>query len=431
MRNYLPFHPFRMHRTQQDLPRTSRDRRWGTAMRRHFVGRLLIVAVLGSHASGLLAQERTIAEIKVETQARAERGAYPLIGLDPSDVREALEGIRTRDPDEWAAAWCAVADRHFKSAPTMSTPEERRSSYLRAWRLYYFAQWPVASSQGKRAAYIKALDAYVRSTESLTPPVEVVRIPFEGKEIVGYLRLPRATANGPVPLVIAVSGLDSRKENLAESYSALVEYGIGFLAIDGPGTGQSPVKVSPTADRVLSRVINYLVTRREIDPKRIALHGVSFGGYWAAKLAIVERTRLRAVVVQSPPVHGFFQADFVKTSLLGNREYLFDIVPSFLGLVDNVETIDDLLREFPKLSLNALGLLGKPTTSMLVIGGVKDTQVPIADIDLLLNNGDVPKDAWINPSGGHLGRERTGWTDQVIFRKVIIPWEVRALTDNN
>ena len=400
-------------------------------MRYHFVGRLLIVLVLGSHASGLVAQERTIAEIKVETQARAERGAYPLIGLDPGDVREALANIKTRDGDEWAAAWCAVADRYFKAAPTMSTPEERRTAYLRAWRLYYFAQWPVASSQGKKAAYIKALDAYVRSTESLTPPLEVVRIPFEGKEIVGYLRLPHVATDGPVPLVIAVSGLDSRKETLAESYSALVEYGIGFFALDGPGTGQSPVKVSPTADRVLSRVIDYLVTRREIDPKRIALHGVSFGGYWAAKLAIVERIRLRGVVVQSPPVHGFFQADFVKTSLLGNREYLFDIVPSFLGLVDNVETVDDLVREFPKLSLDALGLLGKPTTSMLVIGGVKDTQVPISDIELLLNNGDVPKDAWINPSGGHLGRERAGWTDPVIFRKVIIPWEIRTLKDNN
>jgi esterase FrsA len=125
----------------------------------------------------------------------------------------------------------------------MSTPEERRTNYLRAWRLYYFAQWSVASSQGKKAAYIKALDAYIRSTDSLAPSLEVVRILFEGKEIVGYLRLPRATTGGTVPVVIAVSGLDSRKENLAESYSALVEYGIGFFAIDGPGTGQSPVLV--------------------------------------------------------------------------------------------------------------------------------------------------------------------------------------------
>jgi pimeloyl-ACP methyl ester carboxylesterase len=143
------------------------------------------------------------------------------------------------------------------------------------------------------------------------------------------MRLPR-TARGPVPVVLAVSGLDSRKENLAESYAALLERGIGFFAVDGPGTGQSPVKVSPTADRVLSRVIDYLVERRDVDRTRIIMHGVSFGGYWGAKLAIVEKDRLRAVVVQSPPVHGFFQPDFVRNALLGNREYLFDIVPAFL-----------------------------------------------------------------------------------------------------
>lgn len=370
--------------------------------------------------------ERTISEIKVESQARAERGAYPLIGLDPGDVREALAHIETRDSDEWAAAWGAVADRYCVVAGTSHNVEERRSNYLRAWRLYYFAQWPVASSEGKKVAYDKALDSFIRSTEALSPPLEIVRIPFEGSEIVGYMRMP-ASRIRRMPVVLAVTGLDSRKENLAETYAALLDHGIGFFVIDGPGTGQSPVKASPTADRVLSRVIDYLAARGDVDPSRILLHGVSFGGYWASKLAIVEKDRLRAVVVQSPPIHGFFQPDSVRNSLLGNQEYLFDVVPTFLSVVENVGTVDGLIFEFSKLSLVALGLLGRPTTSMLVIAGVRDTLVPISDIDLLLHNGDMPKDAWINPKGGHLGRELTNWTDPMIFREVIMPWELRVL----
>jgi esterase FrsA len=373
-----------------------------------------------------VAQERTIDEIKVEAQARAERRNYPLIGLDPADVRDALAGIKTRDADEWAANWSAVADRYIAKAEAATSADDKRTNYLRAWRLYYFAQWPVASSPGKKAAYQKALDAFVKSAQSFNPPLEVVRIPFEGKEIVGYLRLPPAAA-APSPLILAVSGLDSRKETMADSYNALIEHGIGYFAVDGPGTGQSPVKVSPTAERVLSKVIDYLGTRKEIDPKRIVMHGVSFGGYWGAKLAVVEHDRLRGVVVQSPPVHNGFQAEFLKTNLLGNREYLFDVVPAFMNVVENVGSIDDLAREFPKLSLESQNLLGRPTTSMLVIGGTRDTQVPIADLELLLNSGDVPKEAWINPKGGHLGRESTGWTDPVIFRKVIMPWEIRML----
>ena len=370
--------------------------------------------------------ERTMNEIKVEAQARAERGAYPLIGLDPKDVREALAPIETRDADEWASAWSAVADRYYGVAKEFSNAQERRSNYLRAWRLYYFAQWPVASSEGKKVAYNNALDLFIRSTEALSPPLEIVRIPFEGNEIVGYMRM-AASARRRVPIVLAVSGLDSRKENLAETYGALLDHGIGFFTVDGPGTGQSPVKASPTADRVLSRVIDYLVARDDVDPSRILLHGVSFGGYWASKLAIVEKDRLRAVVVQSPPIYGFFHPDYVRNSLLGNREYLFDVVPTFLSVVENVGTEDDLIFEFPKLSLLALGLLGRPTTSMLAIAGVRDTLVPISDIDLLLHSGDVPKDAWINPAGAHLGRELTHWTDPMIFREVIIPWELRVL----
>jgi hypothetical protein len=52
-----------------------------------------------------------------------------------------------------------------------------------------------------------------------------------------------------------------------------------------------------------------------------------------------------------------------------------------------------------------MGLMDKTTPPMLVVGGVKDTQVPIVDLELLMRSGDVPKESWINPVGGHLGRE--------------------------
>ena len=370
------------------------------------------------------APERTIDEIKTEAQARADRGNYPLIGLDPADVRDALSSIHTRSADEWAAGWSRVADRYMADAA--ANPARADADRLRAWRLYYFAQWPVPSSPGKQAAYAKALDAYAQHAQSLDPKLEVVHIPFEGREIVGYLRLPKG-APGPVPLVLAISGLDSRKETVAETYNALLPHGVGYFAVDSPGTGQAPIKVSPTADRMFSAVLDYLQTRPEIDRTRILAHGVSFGGYWATKLAITEHGRLLGVVAQSPPVDGALQAAFLRTNLLGNREYLFDVVPAFLGVVEGADTVDKLAEAFPKLSLVAQGLIGKPTGPMLIVGGAKDTQVPISDLDLLLQTGDVPKDAWINPQGGHLGREPRGWTDPVIFRRVIMPWELRLL----
>jgi esterase FrsA len=372
--------------------------------------------------------ERTIDEIKTEAIHRAEVGQYPLIGLDPSDVKEAFNSIHSRDKDEWAAAFMGVADRYMNEAKSLekTDPKKANADYIRAWRLYSFGRWPIPASPGKQRSYEKALEAFRAHARFWDPPLEIVRIPFEGKEIIGYLRLPK-NANGPVPLVLAVNGLDSRKEDLAESFSAILPFGVGYLAVDGPGTGQNPIKVSENAERVLSRVLDYIATRPEIDKNRVAMHGVSWGAYWATKMAIVEHARLRGASAQSPPIDKFFQKDFLMNDLIGNREYLFDQVPALMAIFDNVHTVDEMAEVLPKMSLVKQGLLGKPMSPMLILAGVNDTQVPIDDIYLLLDKGDVPKTAWINPQGGHLGRQVGVWPDPRIFKEVIIPWLVHAL----
>jgi len=372
--------------------------------------------------------ERTLDEIKLEAIHRAENGMYPLIGLDPGDVKEAFNSIHTRDKDEWAAGFMGVADRYMNEAKALekTDPAKANADYIRAWRLYSFGRWPIPASPGKQRSYEKAIAAFLAHARFWDPPLEIVRIPFEGKEIIGYLRLPK-NANGPVPLVLAVNGLDSRKEDLSESFSAILPFGLGFLAVDGPGTGQAPIKVSENAERMLSRVLDYIATRPEIDKNRVAMHGVSWGAYWATKMAIVERARLRGASAQSPPTDTFFQKDFLMNSLLGNREYLFDQVPALMAIFDNVKTVDEMAEVLPKMSLVKQGLLGKPMAPMLILAGVLDTQVPISDIYLLLSQGDVPKTAWINPAGGHLGRQVKVWPDPVIFKQVIIPWLVRTL----
>ena len=393
----------------------------------HFFG---LVLVLSMPVFSQQKQERTLDEIKTEAIHRAEVGGYPLIGLDPADVKEAFNSIHTKDKDEWAAAFVSVADRYMNEAKSLekSDPMKANADYVRAWRLYSFGRWPIPSSPGKQRSYEKAIEAFLAHARFWDPPLEIVKIPFEGKQIIGYLRLPKNTGK-PVPLVIAVNGLDSRKEDLSESFGAILPHGIGFLAVDGPGTGQSPIKVTENSERMLSQVLDYVATRPEIDKNRVALHGVSWGAYWATKMAIVEHARLKGCSAQSPPVDAFFQKDFLMNNLLGNREYLFDQVPALMNIFDNVTNVDQLADKLAKMSLVRQGVLGKPMSPMLVIAGVKDTQVPIADIYLLLSKGDTPKSAWINPEGGHLGRQVKVWPDPLIFKEVIIPWLARTLSD--
>jgi esterase FrsA len=373
------------------------------------------VFLLGA-ALGMSAQAqsgRTLEELKAETQARADRNAYPLIGLKPDEVREALGRLKSLDRDEWAASWSQIGERYMA-----------RQDYHQAWLYYSFARWPVPNSPGKQRAYEKALDAYLAYAKKYDPPLEVLHVPYEDGQVVGYVRMPKRT-NGPVPLIIAIAGLDSRKEEMVERFSPLVERGIAVLALDSPGTGQSGVKAAPGVEKSLSRVLNVVLTRPAIDTKRVAVYGGSFGGYWATILAVTEKPRLRAVVAQSPPVHEYYSRERTYAALK-NREYLFDYVPAhmFTYGATNMEQLADLKE---RMSLKTRGLLDQPMAPMLVIGGALDTQVPIADIEVLMRSGDSPKEIWMHPRGGHMGRDAKTWSDPVIFRRITTPWLLKAL----
>ena len=381
-------------------------------------GVAVAIAVAGAAArsEGQTTSGRTLQELKAEAVARADRNAYPLIGLKPGEVREALERLTSLDRDEWAASWSLIGDRYMA-----------KKDFRQAWLYYSFARWPVPNSPGKQRAYEKALEAYLAHAKLLDPPLEILRVPFEGREIVGYVRMPKSAR--PSPLVVAIAGLDSRKEEMVERFSALLERGIGVLALDSPGTGQSPVKAAPGAERTLSRALDAVLQRPDIDARRVAVYGGSFGGYWATILAVTEKHRVRAVVAQSPPIHETF-ARARTQALADNREYLFDYVPAQMFTYGAATTLEQLAEAREQMSLKTRGILGKPMAPMLVIGGALDTQVPIADVDLLLRSGDTPKEAWVHPRGGHMGRDAKDWPDPAIFRRVTTPWLLRALDES-
>jgi len=375
-------------------------------------------------ARAQIAPPRTIEELKAETQARADRDAYPLIGIKPADARAALAKITTLDRDEWAAAWSAVAagyEADARAAEAAGRIKDAQDGFLQAWRLYSFARWPTPNSPGKQQAYAKALAVFAAYARHLDPAPALVRIPFEGKEIVGWLRLPKDVR--PAPLVLTISALDSRKEDNVERSAAFIARGIATFALDMPGTGEAPLKGDVDSERMFSRALDYIATRPEIDAKRVVVQGVSWSGYWAAKLAIVERARLKGAVVQGGPIHHYFQPEWQRKAL-GTREYLFDLFAARASVYGSA-SLDDFLAFGPKMSLETQGLIARPSAPMLLVNGDHDTQVPIADLDLMLHAGSA-KEAWVNPGGAHTGRSAE-WPDGKIFEKIVAPWISRQL----
>jgi esterase FrsA len=366
----------------------------------------------------------TLEELKAETQRRADRNLPPIAGIKPDDARAAIAQLKDLERETWAAAWIANGERYMAQAKSLESksPQEAREAYYQAFHNFSTGRWPSEKlSPGKQKAYERSLDAFQRYGQLLDPPIDTVRFAFEGKQVTAYLRLPKSAK--PVPLVFGINGLDSRKEDVIARVDDFLKLGIGVFAIDMPGTGQSPILVDVGSERLFSAALDWLQTRPDIDGKRIVVQGRSWSGYWAALMAYTEKHRIRGAVVHGVGIHGFFQPEWQKKSF-ATREYLFDIFPARASIY-GVKTEEDYLAYGPKLSLATRGFLDKPAAPMLVVNGERDTQQPIADLYLLMKHGD-PKDAWVNPAGGHMGRS-ADWSSRDVFLKVVLPWIVRKL----
>jgi esterase FrsA len=379
--------------------------------------------LFASAATAQIATQRSWPELKQAVQERADRNAYPLTGMKPGDVREILGNIGSLERDEWALAWSRMGDRYAVRADELAKTDRSASveAYMMAYRYYAFGGWPTQNSSGKKESYHKSIAAYGKHATLAVPPVELVSIPFEGGRIRAYLALPTGVA--PAPVVLAIGGLDSYKEYWGERINLFLKAGLGVLCLDMPGTGEAPIKIDVGAERMYARVIDYLVTRTDIDARKIAVIGASWGGYWASALAFSEKDRLRGAVSWGGPAHRYFQREWQENAL-GTREYLFDLFAARAS-VYRVESLDDFLSYGPRMSLQARGFVGKPSAPMLLINGENDTQVPIDDLYLLLRSG-TPKEAWVNPQGGHIGRG-PGWPDGKIISDVAIPWLARIV----
>src|SRR6202008_450124 len=99
------------------------------------------------------------------------------------------------------------------------------------------------------------------------------------------------------------------------------------------------------------------------------------GSYWSAHAGYALPYRLAGVVMQSGPVHHYFQRAWQEEAFK-TKEFLFDYVPSRLHMLGQ-PSVEEAFAFMPSLSL--LDLIEKPSPPMLVIAGGKDTQVPFED----------------------------------------------------
>jgi 2,6-dihydroxypseudooxynicotine hydrolase len=94
-----------------------------------------------------------------------------------------------------------------------------------------------------------------------------------------------------------VPGLDSTKEELRSTEELFLQRGLATLSVDGPGQGEAEYDLPIRGDwEVPGRaLVDWLSARPEIAADRIAVWGVSLGGYYAPRIASGDE-RIRACV---------------------------------------------------------------------------------------------------------------------------------------
>ena len=145
-------------------------------------------------------------------------------------------------------------------------------------------------------------------------PIIPIEIPFEGVTLPGYFCL--VDKSGATrPLLLVHSGFDGTAEEIYFEVALFaVKRGYNVLIFEGPGQGGvirvQRVPFRPNWETVVSPVVDFALARKEVDPKRIALMGISFGGYLAPRAVAFEK-RIKACIVNGG-VYDFHLAAHLK-----------------------------------------------------------------------------------------------------------------------
>ena len=219
-------------------------------------------------------------------------------GADIGECLAAARQIGEPDAERWFTVWSRLADGlavGAKESEAQGRLVSARSAYLRAsnyYRTAYTFLFGAPVDPRVVDTYRRQRTTFEAAVALMTPMAERISVPYEGTRLHGYLF--RASDNGqPRPTLIINGGYDSTAE---EAYffsgAAAVARGYTCLAFDGPGQGSAIIEdglaFCPDWEAVISPVVDFAISRPEVDKSNIALMGVSFGGYLAPRAASAE-----------------------------------------------------------------------------------------------------------------------------------------------
>jgi pimeloyl-ACP methyl ester carboxylesterase len=294
-------------------------------------------------------------------------------------LREAAARGEDAGTAEFFKSWIAMGDRLVSLAEEDDAHGRRYSAAAKLNRaaLYYQTaeRMQAHGFEPRKQVFRKAQESFRRAMALGGENYERIEIPYLQGIIPGFLV--NASAGTPAPLVVFVNGLDSSKEMLYWSGLGreLLRRGVSTLHIDQPGSGEALRAHSLIAtfdsERWASKVVDYVLTRSDVDCKRIGMAGVSLGGYYVPRAVAFEpRFALGAVWGAN---HNWGEVQVRRMAREGDRPvpHYWEHVRWVFGAKDS----DEFMRLSAQVHLN--GVLDRVRVPFLVTHGAKDRQIPL------------------------------------------------------
>ena len=219
----------------------------------------------------------------------AALGWGPAGGLDVGQAFHVASQIVDGDGDSWVRAFTAQGDLLDAQADDWRARGARRNAgdaRLQAFAAFRSA-WQFASPGPAFAApYARHQRAFAQALDELGLPATFFQVPWQGHALPGVF-LQHADANAPVVLVIG--GADTCFEDLFLTVGrSLLDRGYSVALADLPGQGITaaaglhwPVE----AELPIAAITDHLVAHFGARAGRLALLGLSLGGYFVTRAA--------------------------------------------------------------------------------------------------------------------------------------------------
>jgi alpha-beta hydrolase superfamily lysophospholipase len=318
------------------------------------------------------------------------KGMAPYGAVALGEIDQICERLRPRqgEPHAWWEEWSAMAVRLEKAADLAEAEGRRHTAgdyYLRAGMYHFTAERFIPPGEQKRECGRKAIACQTKGLLRRHPNIEQVEVPYEGTTLPAlFMKAPGVS--GRATTVVLFDGLDNCKE-MSVLFAGLefARRGYHTLAIDGPGQGESvrlrDIKSRYDYEVAGTAAFDYVASRSDVDPKKVAVMGYSFGGYYAPRVVAFEKRYAACIAFGAmhwkmeewvSEIRRATQSDAKKSAQSHFQ------VPWVFGAKDLDEAVEMAKR------FNLADVAGRIECAFLVVHGENDRIVPLDSAQKLL-----------------------------------------------